>query len=364
MDSRQVPNYHEHMSCQLNADLAERFAQLALRNVATEYPHKLDHLINGPHELLTPRALHPAFYGAYDWHSAVHMHWTLARVLRLFPGMPSAGDIRSLFDSHLNTATIASELSYLDQPNRSSFERPYGWAWLLKLQAELRLLAAEKLDAQRWRDALQPLTEAFRERFISFVGKSDYPVRTGTHANSAFAMLIVHDYAALMQDRTLIHAISYKANQWFGKDHRYPAEYEPGGNDFLSGGLCEAALMARVVDGCSFFDWWQLFNPGELAISSWLTPVKISDRADPQIGHLEGLNLSRAWCWKMLAAHDDVTRTIPVDVITRAIDAYLDASLPYVTEGDFSATHWQASFALLALTGAEPIGSAAGDPMP
>lgn len=338
------------MSHQFNADLADRFAQVALRNVVTEYPHKLDHLINGPRELLAPRTLHPAFYGAYDWHSAVHMHWTLARVLRLFPETSSTGDIRVLFDSHLNTTTIASELAYLDQPNRGGFERPYGWAWLLKLQAELHLLAEVLSDAKRWRDALQPLTEVFRERFIAFIGKSDYPVRAGTHGNSAFAMLLAHDYAAVMQDRTLIHAITSKANQWFGKDHRYPVSYEPGGNDFLSGGLCEAALMARVVDGCSFFDWWQLFRPGGDAIATWLQPVKVSDRADPQIGHLEGLNLSRAWCWKLLAGHDDVTRDIPADVLARAIGAHLDASLPHATTGDFSATHWQASFALLALT--------------
>ena len=334
----------------LEADLAERFAQLALRNVVTEYPHKLDHLINGEHELLAPRTLHPAFYGAYDWHSAVHMHWTLARVLRLFPDTPSAANIGAVFDRHLNAIAINGELAYLDQPNRGSFERPYGWAWLLKLQAELHLLASVRKEEMRWRDALQPLAEAFRERFIAFIEKSDYPVRAGTHGNSAFAMLLAHDYAALMQDRTLIHAIAKVANRWFGKDQRYPAAYEPGGNDFLSGGLCEAALMARVVDGCSFFDWWQLFRPGDAAISSWLMPVHVSDRADPQIGHLEGLNLSRAWCWKQLAARDDVTRDIPAEVIARAVDAHLDQSLPYVAEGDFSATHWQASFALLALT--------------
>ncbi|MEP7155474.1 MAG: DUF2891 domain-containing protein [Betaproteobacteria bacterium] len=335
----------------LTPALAESFARVALENVVTEYPHKLDHLIRGPHDLSAPRALHPAFYGAWDWHSAVHMHWTLARLLRLHPGITSAENISNVFDRHINAETIAQELAYLHEPGRESFERPYGWAWLLKLQADLHLLSASKPGNEnwrRWRDQLQPLTELLRDRFITFIAKSDFPVRVGTHGNSAFALVLAHDYAEVMQDRTLVHAISDRANQWFGRDHNYPAAFEPGGSDFLSGGLCEAVLMSRVVDGCSFFDWWQVFRPDHAALANWLLPVTVSDRADPQIGHLAGLNLSRAWCWKMLAASD--ATDVPADVIQRAIDAHLDATMPHVTHGEFSATHWLATFALLALT--------------
>jgi hypothetical protein len=329
----------------MDAALAERLAQLALVNVRIEYPHKLDHLINGPEELLPPRTLHPAFYGSYDWHSAVHMHWTLARLLRLFAHLPAAGHIAALLDTHLNEATIAGELAYLDQPNRATFERPYGWAWLLKLDAEFHRFDDTPRVCQ-WRRALAPLALAFAERFVRFMGRSDYPVRVGTHGNSAFAMLLALDWCEQVQHPALRQAIHAKARQWFGRDARYPAAYEPGGNDFLSGGLCEAALMHRVLDGCDFDDWWQQFRPADAALAQWLTPASVADRADPQIVHLDGLNLSRVWCWRALAANLD----LPENVLQTAIDAHLQASLPHVAEGDFGATHWLASFALLALT--------------
>ena len=345
------------MNHKLTHALADSLAQAALQNVTTEYPHKLDHVINGAHDLRAPRALHPAFHGAYDWHSAVHMHWMLVRLLRLFPDLSCAAQIRAVFDRHFAHSAIAAEMAYLQQPHRDSFERPYGWAWLLKLQAELHVLVKSTSagdGAQSWCRQLQPLADLFRERLIAFFGKSDFPVRAGTHGNSAFAMLMAHDYALEVQDRALMHAISDKANRWYGRDRRYPAAFEPGGSDFLSGGLCEAVLMSRVVDRCSFSDWWQLFRPGDADLAGWLLPVAVSDRADPQIGHLAGLSLSRAWCWILLAAGPEAGRVaatdLPADVIGRAIDAHLDASMPHVTSGDFNATHWLGSFALLALT--------------
>ncbi len=338
------------MAWNFDAALAERFAVLALQNITEQWPHKLDHVINGPQDLQAPITLHPAFYGAYDWHSAVHMHWTLARILRLHAAIASAPAIRAALDAHLNPAAIAKELAYLNQPNRATFERPYGWAWLLKLQAELYLLAKAHADGSHWYAALEPLATILREKLMDFWAKSDYPVRAGTHGNSAFAMLLALDYAAVLQDRALIHAVSAKANQWFGKDHAYPAAYEPGGNDFLSGGLCEAALMSRVVEDCDLSGWWQLFRPADAALASWLLPARVNDRLDPQIVHLDGLNLSRVWCWKILAAHADVRNSLPADVLQRAIDTHLDASMPHAAQGDFAATHWLASFALLALS--------------
>jgi hypothetical protein len=185
---------------------------------------------------------------------------------------------------------------------------------------------------------------------IDFLRKSDYPVRAGTHTNSAFALLLALDYAAAHQDPALRQAIEAKAQAWFGKDARYPAQYEPSGNDFLSAGLCEAALMTqvylRVADSCSLADWWQQFRPSDNALATWLTPARVADRVDPQIVHLDGLNLSRAWCWTLIRDQTD----LPREVLDGAIAAHLDASLPHVTQGDFAATHWLTSFALLALT--------------
>jgi hypothetical protein len=332
----------------LDAALAQQFAATALAVIPREFPHKLDHMINGAHDLRTPRQIHPAFYGCYDWHSSVHMHWSLVRLLRLFPALEGAATIRTLLDTSLAPANIAQELAYLDEPNRGSFERPYGWAWLLKLQAELH-----SLGHAPWRDALAPLAYVLRDCLIAFLHKSDYPVRAGTHANSAFALLLALDYANTTQDLAVRKAIETKAQAWFGKDARYPAQYEPSGSDFLSAGLCEAALMLRVytrmADGCSAQDWWDQFRPSDAALATWLTPARVADRTDPQIVHLDGLNLSRAWCWHMLGGSTD----LPPELIARAISAHLDASLPHVTQGDFAATHWLVSFALLALSDLE-----------
>jgi Protein of unknown function (DUF2891) len=340
-------------STRLNTILAAELAQCALAGVVTQFPHKLDHMINSAADHLLPRQYHPAFYGCYDWHSAVHMHWSLARLLRLFPQLTDADQITALFDAHLTAENIAQERTYLDAPNRASFERPYGWVWLLKLQAELVLLAKDLPHAARWRDALAPLAQIFRDRLIAFLQKSDYPVHAGTHTNSAFALLLALDYATAHQDPALRQAIEAKAQAWFGKDAHYPAHYEPNGTDFLSAGLCEAALMTRVylrfTDSCSLADWWQQFRPSDTALATWLTPARVADRIDPQIVHLDGLNLSRAWCWKLIRNETD----LPREVLERAIDAHLDATLPHVTQGDFAATHWLVSFALLALTESE-----------
>jgi hypothetical protein len=342
----------------LDAATASRYAQLALKNIVEPWPHKLDHLISGPEDLTAPRVQHPAFWGSYDWHSCVHMHWSLARLLRLFPDLPERNAVAAAFDAHLNRDTIAGELAYLAQPGRGSFERPYGWGWLLKLAAELVLLTRKQgtadLSAKRWAEALAPLATAFHDRFIEFLPRADYPNRAGTHGNSAFALLLALDACDVTTSPALTQLIHRKAHDWFGRDRRYPAEYEPSGSDFLSAGLCEAALMSRVVDGCDYADWWQAFRPTDAALATWLTPAKVSDRIDPQIVHLDGLNLSRVWCWRMIAAQTDVPR----EVIERAIDAHLAASLPHVAVGDFGATHWLASFALLALT--EPVVPLAG----
>jgi hypothetical protein len=326
--------------------LASSFVQLALRNVRQEYPNKLDHVMDGAQDVRSPRELHPAFYGSFDWHSSVHMHWLLARLLRLAPDLPEAPAIALLFDEHFSTSAITGEIAYLDQPCRSAFERTYGWAWLLKLQAELLALARSYPPAVTWCTALQPLADRFVGHYLDFLPRSPYPIRSGTHANSAWGLLFALDYARAANDVKLSTLIDDKARAWYAADQHYPAAYEPSGEDFLSAGLLEAVLMRRVLD-TEFGKWWADFCPDEQGMASWLTPVSIIDRGDPRLCHLDGLNLSRAWCWKMLAVGLPASRQ---EEVQNAIDAHLQASLPHAVQGEYVGTHWLASFAALALT--------------
>jgi hypothetical protein len=329
------------------SELAPLFARTALANIRQPYPNKLDHVMTGSADVRSPQELHPVFYGSYDWHSSVHMHWLLVRLLRLFPALSHAAQIRDALDAHFTAENIAQEIAYLRQPSSLSFERTYGWAWLLKLQTELIALAGVSDHAATWRDALQPLADVFAERTLQFLPLAQFPIRAGTHANSAFGLLFALDYAEAIQHIALRKLIAVKTHGWFGRDRRYPARYEPGGDDFLSGGLMEAALMLRVVAGCSYADWWQVFRPAPQDLQGWLLPVPVSDRSDPKLAHLDGLNLSRAWCWKMLAKELPAPLHAPVGA---AIDAHIAASLPNATAGNYAGTHWLASFALLALS--------------
>jgi hypothetical protein len=329
------------------ARYASLFAEIALGNIGRQYPNKLDHVIDCPADIRTPQDLHPLFYGSFDWHSSVHMHWLLARLLRLCPQIPEAPRIRQVFDRHFTATNVNGEIAYLKKPLNRSFERTYGWAWTLKLQTELIRLGKEDKDAARWSNSLEPLSNIFAERYLQFLPLAQFPIRAGTHANSAFGVLFALDYAECVQHVALRKLIGSKANTWFGRDQRYPTAYEPGGDDFLSGGLMEAALMLRVVDACSYADWWQVFCPARQDLQTWMSPVSITDRSDPKLAHLDGLNLSRAWCWKMLAKELPTSLQAPVNA---AIETHVQASLPHAVKGDYAGTHWLASFALLALT--------------
>jgi hypothetical protein len=330
----------------LTTTLAATLAQTALANVVTEYPYKLDQLLAGSEDLASPRELHPVFWGSYDWHSCVHMHWTLVRLLRRFPDHELAGATRAHLQDRFTPDAIAGELATLREPHRQTFERPYGWGWLLKLAGELEALAQEQSSTSAWRDAMRPLATDFADRFLAYLPRADYPARGGAHGNSAFALLLALAWCDTVQHRALRQVIAERANRWFGRDRRYPAAYEPSGEDFLSAGLVEAALMRRVVDGCSFADWWALFLPPDDALTAWLAPVPVSDPTDPRIVHLHGVNLTRAWCWSLLRPELSPELREPVE---RAIAAHLEASAPAATSGDYVGTHWLGSFALLAL---------------
>lgn len=330
----------------LHSSLAGDLAHVALANIATRYPFKLDQLLTTDAELRTPCELHPMFAGSYDWHSCVHMHWTLVRLLRRFPLHRHATSTREHLSSHLTAANVAGELATLNGPHRATFERPYGWGWLLALAAELEHLARDDREARAWRDALAPLADAFAERFLDFLPRADFPTRAGTHGNSAFALQLALNWCEATQHLRLRRAIIERANTWFGRDRNYPALYEPGGDDFLAAGLVEAVLMQRTVDGCSFDDWWQQFAPTGDALAHWLAPVAVSDARDARIVHLHGVNLTRAWCWRLLLPELD--RALKPAVLT-AIDAQLAASARAATDGDYVGTHWLASFLVLAL---------------
>jgi len=333
------------MAHELTADLASHFARIALGHVGREYPSVLVHVMDGPGDALTPAALHPVFHGSFDWHSCVHGHWLLARLLRAFPAMEEAEAIRTRFSAAFTAEAIGAETAYLRRPSRAGFERPYGWAWLLMLAAELRFGDA---PAWAWAEALRPLAELIGERLAAFLPRADYPVRAGVHSNTAFALILSREYALAAGDEALADLIAAKATAWYGDDAACQA-WEPCGDDFLSPALIEAELMRRVLGARAFRSWFAAFLP-ELADgrpASLFTPARVSDRADGKIAHLDGLNLSRAWCWRGIAGALDQADPVRPRALASA-EIHLSASLPHVA-GDYMGEHWLASFAVLAL---------------
>lgn len=328
----------------LDRETADRFARIALGHVTREYPNKPGHVLAAASDARTPRELHPVFYGSYDWHSCVHGYWMLARLLNRFPDMDAAPDIRALFDSHLVADRIAGECRYLEAPAARGFERPYGWGWLLKLSAELH-----DSPESRWRDALRPLAEVFATRFVDFLPLATYPVRVGTHFNTAFGLRLAVDHAQMRGDDALLDLLRETALRWYGEDRHCPAWGEPSCDDFLSPALIEAECMRRLLRREEFLPWFGRFLP-ELADEAprhLFFPVTVSDRSDGKIAHLDGLNLSRAWCWRSLSAalpDGDPRRA----VMEAAAHRHLGAALPHVA-GDYMGEHWLASFAVLAL---------------
>ena len=331
----------------LTVETAGRFAAIALGHVGREFPNKLDHVMDGPQDALTPRALHPVFFGSYDWHSCVHGYWLLARLLRLRPDMAEAGAVRALFDEAFTPAKVAVETAYLDRPASRGFERPYGWAWLLMLAAELRRGDAPEFAG--WSETRAPLAEAFADRFKAFLPKATYPVRAGAHTNTAFGLRLGMEYARAAGDADLDALLSAKAREWYAADVDCQAG-EPSGDDFLSPALVEAECMRAALPADDFAEWFGRFLPRLEARQpqTLFQPATVSDRSDGKIAHLDGLNLSRAWCWRGLA------EAAPAGSALRGIGfeaarVHLDASLPHVA-GDYMGEHWLASFALLALT--------------
>lgn len=319
---------------ELDLATASRFARIALGHVEREYPNKLDHVLDGPEDAKGPRALHPIFHGSFDWHSCVHGYWLLARLRRAFPELPERAAIERLFARQLTPENVAGELAYLARPSSRGFERPYGWAWLLMLAAELRIQGF---------GVLAPLADAFAARFTDWLPRATYPIRAGTHASSAFAVTLALSYA----DGPLASLLRDKARAWFANDRDCQA-WEPSGDDFLSPALMEAECMRGVLPPDDFRPWLDAFLPrlGAREPRALFVPATVSDRSDGKIAHLDGLNLSRAWCFRGLA--ESVGPGLRAALLAAA-DAHLAASLPHVA-GDYMGEHWLATFALLALT--------------
>jgi hypothetical protein len=325
----------------LTRELASQFTRLALGHVEREYPNKLDHVLDGDADALGPRALHPIFYGSFDWHSCVHGYWTLATCLRLHADIPEAAQVRALFDRAFTVENVAVELAYLSRASSRGFERPYGWGWLLKLQAELM-----RADDPRWAQRHAPLAAAFAERFRQFLPKAAYPIRTGVHSSTAFALEMAYDYAEATGDAALAAQFTERLLTWHTGDRDAQA-WEPSLDDFLSPTLMTAATMRRALPPEAFRAWLAAYLPNVAGQrpASLFTPATVTDRTDGKIAHLDGLNLSRAWCWRLLAPSLDGPAR---EAAQAAAQTHLAASLPHVA-GDYMGEHWLASFALLAL---------------
>jgi hypothetical protein len=332
---------------------ASHFAKLALKCISREYPNKPEHVLNDGEDVQSPKALHPAFYGCYDWHSSVHGHWMLVRLLRLFPTLPEAADIRKAIGANLREKNILVETAYLKQKNRQSFERTYGWAWLLKLAEELSLW--NDADAKTWSRNLQPLVNALVDSYIVFLPKQTYPIRTGVHPNTAFGLAFAFDYAKASVNEKLITLIAERSRNYFANDRNYPGAWEPGGEDFFSPALMEADLMRRVMKPSEFRRWFYRFLP-QLAAGlpkTLLQPATVTDRSDPKLVHLDGLNLSRAWCMRSIAK-----ALPPTDPARKALansaHAHTRDALAHIASGDYAGEHWLASFAVYLLSTPEP----------
>jgi len=325
----------------IDRDTAADFLRLTLGHIDRPWPYKMDHVLTGPDDVGPPRRFHPIFYGSFDWHSCVHGWWQMLTLARLHPDLGPAAELRARADAAFTAANVSGELAYLSRPSGAGFERPYGWAWALALHAE-----AARHDAP-WGPALEPLALAFAGRFRDHLPRLTYPIRVGTHPNTAFALVLALDWAE-DRDPALAALIRDRAAGWYGADRDAQA-WEPAGDDFLSSTLTEALLMARVLPPADFARWFDAFLPrlaaGEPA--TLFAPAHVSDRTDGKIAHLDGLNLSRAWCWRQLA------RALPghpaAAAMSATADRHLAASLPHLGD-DYMGAHWLATFALLALT--------------
>lgn len=336
----------------LHVGQARALARVAQQAILTHFPHHAVHLVRDRHDAQLPSVLHPAFHGSYDWHSCVHMHWSLARLWSRFPADHEVTTLaQRVLGTGLTSSNIQQELAYFQAPGRAGFERPYGWAWLLKLDSELAVCAqvAPDSDAHVFRDALRPLCQHIAVEFVGFLNTLHVPVRHGVHGNTAFACVLALQWARLNAHWELVTAIETQAQNWFIDDLAHGVHWEPSGTDFLSPTLTEALLMSQIVPTAQFIAWFDAFLPIPLAETPLHRVARPGDRADAQMVHLDGLNLSRAWCARGLL------QVLPLDhreagALSALAAEGIAASAAEASDGEFVATHWLTSFLLLAET--------------
>ena len=330
---------------------AARFAGLALKCLHAEYPNHISHTLDSDADALPPHVLTPAFYGCYDWHSDVHGHWLLVRLVRLMPDAPFAAAARAELGRSLTAANIAGEVAYLRRAGRASFERPYGLAWLLQLAAELR--SWDDPQAREWAAVLRPLETEAAARLRSWVPKLHYPIRVGEHDQTAFSFGLVWDWAGVAGDAQMHSVLADAAQRFYFNDRHCPIEYEPSGEDFLSPCLAEADFMRRVLGPAEFGRWLSDFLPGiaRKAGVEWLQPAVVTDRADPKLAHIDGLNLSRAWMLQGIA-HGLPAGDGRIAVLLDAAARHGAAALPAVTGDHYEGGHWLGTFAVYLTSGA------------
>jgi hypothetical protein len=333
-------------------DRAVQYLDVALANITREYPHMPYFIANGPADYRTHRELHPVYYGCFDWHSCVEMHWAIIRLLRRFPELPRAVEARATLNELLIPAHIEAEAAFFAKPEHGSLERPYGWGWLLMLQQEVATW--EDDDGRRWAAAMEPLSGVLRQRLIDWLPKLTYPQRVGVHANTAFGLWLSFGDAARRAadgDVMLLDEIRRAALRWFADDIDYPAHYEPSGADFLSAALAEAMLMTRVIGPADFPAWLTRFLPGLASAQpdALFQPALVSDPTDGQIAHLHGLNLSRGHAFVAIAEQlpDGEERIGP---LLDAAEHHAHVSLPHVAGSDYMVEHWLAAYATLLLS--------------
>jgi len=329
--------------------MASKFANMAMKCIEKEYPNKPSHVMNNEMEVWSPRKMHPVFYGCFDWHSAVHGHWMLIRLLKKFPDLPEQEKIRNALNRNLKAENILKEVQYFKQKGRKSFERTYGWAWLLKLAEELE--DWDDRQGKIWRLNIKPLENEIIRKYLDFLPKQTYPIRTGVHPNTAFGLAFALDYAEKVNHKLLAKLIIERSCTYFKNDIECPATWEPGGEDFFSPCLMEADLMHRILNPEEFNSWFHRFLPeiknGKPKIL--LEPAIVTDRSDGKLVHLDGLNLSRAWCMSHIAfalPDKDETRKI----LLKSAQKHTADALKNIHSGDYAGEHWLASFATYLLT--------------
>jgi len=327
-------------SQELTLSQANHLATLPIKCLQQEYPNKLSQLLIDSTEIQSPKVLHPAFYGCFDWHSSVHGHWSLIFLLNKFPNLENKEEIIKKLQINLSKENIQTEINYLNKTHEKSFERTYGWNWLLKLQLELE--TSNESFAKELAQNLKPLSNLIIERYIEFLPKLLYPIRVGTHSNTAFGLTMAWDYAVYSKDENFQNSIKSNAKRLFNSDKNCPMSWEPSGTDFLSPCLEEMAIMERILPKNEFLKWVKDFAP-QLFLKNFNWEVaKVSDRTDGHLVHLDGLNFSRAWNFYHLVNQYPNA----FSHLKKVADYHFQFSLPSVVDGNYEGEHWLASFAL------------------